>query len=67
MNFEELLSEIGKTEAEILQLTMAIRLGQEKDVAKKKKIRTYLARLKTSLTQRTMNQEDTSQEPVAAS
>ncbi len=52
LSFTDLKNKIFNTEKEILEMRMKIRLGQEKNTAKKTKLRKELARLKTDYTKR---------------
>ncbi|MBI5414321.1 50S ribosomal protein L29 [Candidatus Peregrinibacteria bacterium] len=48
MSIEEIRAEIQKSERELLGLRMKIKLGQEKNNSKYRKLRKYIAQLKTA-------------------
>ncbi len=56
---DDLRKEIEKTERELLQVRMGIRLQQEKNTAKKTKKRKYIAQLKTALNNKQSSPEKT--------
>jgi len=52
MTITDLLLEIEKSERELVGIRMAIGADQEKDVSKRKKMKKYVARLKTARRQK---------------